>query len=61
MRTVRKYLLLTILLLLYVSAVSMLLQYFYLYQKAYYGLSMLIAHPSIERRMTETEKESLYE
>ncbi len=57
MRVVRKYLLLTLLLLLYVDAVSMLLQYFYLYQKAYYGLSMLIAHPSIERSMNEAEKE----
>lgn len=61
MRVVRKYLLFTILLLIYVSAVSMLLQYFYLYQKAYYGLSLLIAHPSMERSMNETEKESWYE
>lgn len=57
MRTVKKYLLLAVVLCIYIGAVWLLLHYFYMYQKAYYGLSMLIAHPSIERNMSEGESE----
>lgn len=57
MKTVKKYLLLAVVLGIYISAVWMLLHYFYLYQKAYYGLSMLIAHPSIVKIVPDGESE----
>ena len=48
MRMVKKYLVLSVVLILYVCAVSVLMQQFYLYQSAYQSLSRLLSHPTVE-------------
>lgn len=59
MRVVKKYLLQSVLLIMYIFAVALLSRYFYVYQQAYQGLSRLISHPSIEtvHVIEETEEE----
>lgn len=47
MRAVKEYLMVAFLLLIYILAITLLLKQFYMYQKAYYGLSQLISHTSI--------------
>ncbi len=47
MKIVKKYLLFSILFFFYLTALSLVLQQFFLYQRAYYALSSLIANPSI--------------
>lgn len=49
MKEVKRYLLLTVLLLFYVSATALLLYQYKMYRIAYQNLSQLISHPSIER------------
>lgn len=53
MRGVKRYVMLSVLLILYVAAVSLLLAQFYTYQRAYYALGRLISHPSIEVSLEE--------
>lgn len=48
MRVVKKYLVLSVMLLFYLCVVSILLQQFYVYQRAYQNLSKLLSHPSLE-------------
>lgn len=48
MRTVKKYLILAVVLLFYISAMSVLLQQLYIYRRAYLLLSMLVSHPTVE-------------
>ena len=48
MRMVKKYLVLSVVLILYVCAVSVLMQQFYLYQSAYQSLSRLLSHTTVE-------------
>ncbi len=48
MRVAKKYILLGVWLLIYITAVSALLRQFHVYQKAYIALSMLVSHDSIE-------------
>jgi len=48
MRVVKKYLLLSVLLLMYVISIAILLRSYYVFQSAYRNLSRLISHPSIE-------------
>ena len=47
MRIVKKYLLFSVILFFYLMAVSLVLQQFSLYQRAYYTLSILVSNPSI--------------
>ena len=48
MKEVKKFLILSVLLVIYVFAIFLLLQSFYVYQRAYQRLSRMISHPSIE-------------
>lgn len=48
MKIVKKYLIFSIFLFFYIVALSLLLQQFSLYQKAYTTLSILITNPSID-------------
>ena len=48
MKVVKKYLIFSVFLFFYIVALSLLLQQFSLYQKAYNTLSILITNPSIE-------------
>lgn len=48
MKQVKKFLLFAVLLVFYISAMSVLLQQVYLYRRAYIFLSALISHPTIE-------------
>lgn len=48
MKVVKKYLLFSVILMVYVFGVSLLLKQFYIVQRAYLSLSKLIAHPSVE-------------
>lgn len=48
MKQVKKYLLFTVLLVFYISAMSILLQQLYIYRRAYLLLSALVSHPTIE-------------
>lgn len=57
MKVVKKYILLAVWLLLYLTAVSALFQQFHICQKAYTALSILISHDSIE--LSEVEKEEI--
>ena len=47
MRIVKKYLLFSVILFFYLMALSLVLQQFFLYQRAYYTLSILVSNPSI--------------
>lgn len=57
MRTVKKYLTFSVALLIYVAAISIVLQQFYIYQKAYLLLSMMVSHPTIEMSVKESVEE----
>lgn len=48
MRAVKKYMLFSLLLFIYMVAVTMLLRSYYVYQDAYHKLSRLISHSSVE-------------
>lgn len=48
MKIVKKYLLFSVILTVYVFGISLLLKQFYIFQQAYLSLSKLIAHPSVE-------------
>lgn len=48
MREVKKYLMVSMMLFIYIAAISLLLRSFYAYQMAYRNLSRLISHPSVE-------------
>lgn len=47
MKIVKKYLLFSILFFFYLTALSLVIQQFFLYQRAYYALSSFIANPSL--------------
>ena len=47
MKTVKDYITFSFLLIVYVVAISLLLQQFYMYQRAYQSLSRLISHPTV--------------
>lgn len=47
MKIVKKYLLFSILFFFYLTALSLVIQQFFLYQRAYYALSNFIANPSV--------------
>ncbi len=53
MIAVKKTLMFAAVLLIYICVSSLLLRYFYLYQQAYWELSQLISHPSIEISISE--------
>ena len=57
MQVVKKYLILAVLLLIYMFAVSFLLQHYFVYQMAYQNLSRLISHPSVEVQQEEYMEE----
>lgn len=48
MRVVKKYIVLSVFLLFYITAVSILFRQFRVYQEAYTALSILISHDSID-------------
>ena len=53
MRVAKKYLSLSMVLLLYIAAIAILLRQFAVYQKAYFMMSSLISHPTIEVTVQE--------
>lgn len=55
MKVIKKWLVFAVILLIYVFSVSLLLQQFYAYRMAYYSLSRLISHPTVE--VLEPEEE----
>lgn len=55
MRIIKKYIVLSALLLFYMAAVSLLLAQFCMYQRAYYALSRQISHSSIEIALEEIQ------
>lgn len=55
MKIVKKFLVLSVVLMMYVCAVSILLQQFYLYRMAYQNLSRLLSHPTIEVDVSREE------
>lgn len=67
MKVVKKYLLFSVFLFFYIVALSLLLQQFSIYQRAYYTLSILVANPSVSvveevpyvesKNVTEEKKE----
>ncbi len=58
MRTVKKYLTFSMVLLIYVTVMAILLQQFYVYHKAYLLLGTLVSHPTVESSFKEyTEEE----
>ena len=48
MKTVKKYMMMSVLLIIYFAAVTLLIGSYYIYQDAYHGLSRLVAHSSVE-------------
>ena len=56
MGVAKKYLSLSLVLLLYIFAIAMLLQQFTVYQKAYCMMSSLISHPTIELSVEEKKE-----
>lgn len=63
MRIIKKYLLFSVVLFFYLTAVSLVLQQFSLYQRAYYTLSILVANPSISvvKETLQMEEENIIE
>ncbi len=63
MKIVKKYLLFSVILFFYLMALSLVLQQFSLYQRAYYSLSILISNPSISvvRETVQMEEENVIE
>lgn len=55
MRTVKKYVIMSMLLIIYIVAVTILLRSYYVYQDAYHELSRLVSHPSVELRYDKEE------
>jgi len=55
MKNVKKYMVTAVLLLIYISAVTLLLRSFYVYQEAYHQLGRLISHSSVELLYDEEE------
>lgn len=48
MRTLKKYMMMSVFLLIYFVALTILIKSYYMYQNAYHILSRLISHSSIE-------------
>ena len=63
MKIVKKYLLFSVILFFYLMALSLVLQQFSFYQRAYYSLSILISNPSISvvRETVQMEEENVIE
>lgn len=57
MRNVKNYLVLSVSLIIYVTAVSLLLQQYHTIQKAYQLLNMRLSHPSVEVLCSEEPEE----
>lgn len=57
MKEIKKIILLSVLLAVWIVAVSTLVQSFFVFQKAYHGLCRLMSHPSIEILYTNSENE----
>ena len=56
MRNIKKFLLMAVLLMVYIFAIALLVQNYYIYQMAYQNLSRLISHPSIELQYNTIEQ-----
>ncbi len=48
MRTLKKYMMISMFLLIYIVALTTLIKSYYMYQNAYHKLSRMISHSSIE-------------
>lgn len=58
MRVIKKYLIFSIVLFMYVSVAAILLQQFFMYRRAYLMLGALLSHPTLEAvYLQETEGE----
>ena len=48
MKNIKKIMIMSLMFAVYISAVTILLKFYYIYQEAYYGLSRLMSHTSVE-------------
>jgi len=55
MRIVKKYMIMSVILIVYIVAVTILLRSYYVYQDAYYKLSKIVSHSSVEVLCQEEE------